>query len=271
MDHEYGHDPAGIKSLDTALSILEALGKATQPLSLSELSHACHEAPSKVHRYLTTFVKRNFAVQSHRHGQYALGRNCIHLGLAAMRQIDLFALVENNLQELARETGCHVFLSIWTSAGPVIVRWTYADNPIGVNTLPGHVMPVTRTAAGRVFAAYLSPAQTSALISRESEMQGESADGVASMQNIIKEVRERRYALVHGETDPRLQTIAVPVMDWRENSLLVVGCTLPLKAEEALRNHVQETLLSFSAQHSINPSMNYFAAPETQSGLPKAS
>ncbi len=255
------HESTGIKSVDTALTILEAMGKSTRPLSLSELSAACNEAPSKVHRYLATFVKHHFAVQTHRHGSYSLGRNCIQMGLVAMRQIDLFGNVEGRMPELARASGFHVFLAIWTAAGPVVVRWAYSENPMTVNTMPGQVVAITRSATGRLFSAFLAPFQTEGLIKRELAEYGEDSAYARDLRSSVLRAKEERYAISRGEIEPHIQSVAVPIMDWRDNSLIVVGCSLPMSASDTEVQAVIALLKQFSMENSINPTMSYFAAP----------
>lgn len=165
---------ATIHSLEVALNVLSKMVEKGRPLALKELSELCSEPPSKIHRYLSTLMSLEFVSQTHRHGAYTLGRGCIRLGLAAMRQVDLFQRIESGLERLAQQTTCHSFMSIWTTAGPIIIRWIFADDAVPVNTMPGQVFSVSRSSAGRIFAAFLPKSQTESLLQRELAALGET-------------------------------------------------------------------------------------------------
>src|SRR5687768_677273 len=80
---------SGIQSLDTALKILRVLATAESGLSLKEFAARCRMQPSKLHRYLHSFVAAGMMAQTHRSGDYDLGKLALEVGLAAIQRIDL--------------------------------------------------------------------------------------------------------------------------------------------------------------------------------------
>ncbi len=249
-----------IQSVDVALHVLQKMADHGKPLTLSELSEISHEPASKLHRYLSTFSLMDFVVQNQKHGTYALGRGCIQLGLAAMRQVDLFSRVDSGLQMLAEDTSCHSFIAIWTMAGPIIVRWVYSQDSTVVNIVPGHMLPVTRSSAGRVFAAFLSHAQTEPFIKRELTPFGEDPDYEKLIRKRIADVLNDRHAISRGEFESHLKSISVPILDWHDSSIVVAGCMMSVDADENRTHAVLSILKKFADERSLRPALNFFAA-----------
>ncbi len=198
-------------------------------------------------------------MQTQKQGTYALGPSCIQLGLAAMRQVDIYARVESGLQNLADDTGCHTYMSIWTAAGPIITRFAFSDDNLAVNTSPGQVLPVTRSSSGRVFAAFLSNSQTEPFLNRELTPFGLGGEYEKTIRAKIENVLQQRYATSSGEYESHLKSISVPIMDWHENSLVVAGCTMSVDADDVRVKKVIKLLLRFAEERSTTPAFKNFA------------
>lgn len=261
IQHE-DHSRYTIQSLDIALNLLQIMAEHGKPMLLSEISEISGEPASKPHRYLSTFSQMGFVVQREKHGAYGLGRSCIQLGLAAMRQVDLFATVDAGLPQLAEQTGCHSYIAIWTMAGPIIVRWLYSDDAVATSTLPGRILPVTRSSTGRVFAAFLSQSQTEPFVTRELAVFKEDRDYEKLVRKKIADVLSERHSISRGEFEAHLMSISVPVFDWHDSSVIVAGCVMSIDADQARVDTVLDILKKFSEQRSLRPSLSFFAAQD---------
>jgi DNA-binding IclR family transcriptional regulator len=185
-----------------------------------------------------------------------------------MHTADLFASVDNGLQKLSKETGCHCYHALWTMVGPIVVRWAYAQDTLAVNTMPGQVLPVTRSAAGRVFAAFMSHSETEPLIKRELALFSNAPEHKKNVRKKIAHVMSERCAISRGEFESQLLAIAVPFFDWHDRSIVVAGCVLPVHADEGRINVALSVLKGFSGDHSLQASQNVFAHPAKAAGEP---
>jgi len=262
IHHDDLHNRYTIQSLDIAISVLQIMAEHGKPMMLSEISEISGEAASKLHRYLSTLSQMGFVVQREKHGAYALGRSCIQLGLAAMRQVDLFANVDTGLVQLSEETGCHAFISIWTMSGPIVVRWVYSPTEVPSNVAPGRLVPVTRSSPGRVFAAFVSAGQVEPFIAREVAPFKEDPGYEILVRKRIADVLNDRYAIARGEFEPHIMSISVPVFDWHDSSIVVAGCMMSVDASEERTQAVLSVLKRFAEQKSLRPSLSFFAAQE---------
>ncbi len=242
-----------IQSLVVALRILDALGKMRGPAALSEIARDARVSPSKLHRYLATLLSHGFVEQSRQTGRYSLGRGSISLGLRAMRHVDLYERVNAGLDDIARRTGCHSFMSIWTAAGPIVVRWSYSDDGIGVNTMPGQLMSVLRSSSGQIFAAFLPEIKTARLIQKEITAIGKDGEYARRLIARVDTVRTQRYSTTVGELEAHLQSIAVPVFDWHNDWLIAVGCTFDVEADNVRLDRTRKVLQDFAANTSAQP------------------
>jgi DNA-binding IclR family transcriptional regulator len=245
-----------IQSLTVALRVFDAIGKFRHGASLSMLAAECKMSPSKLHRYLATLISKQYVLQNERTGHYSLGAGAINLGLTALHQVDLFSRVNDNLESIAEKTGCHTCMSIWTAAGPMLVRWAFSEDTIVVNTTPGQVLSLTRSASGQLFAAFLPASRTNPLLERELTAVGKTSDYGKKLSERIQSVVENKYSRSIGEAEPHLQSIAVPVFDWHDNWLVVVCCVFEIGASQSKIDSTLARLMDFSAQLSIRPEID---------------
>ncbi len=240
---------AGIDSIEIAGEILSQLANFGRPAALDVLSERCHLSPGTAHRYLSSLATLGFVFQHAISGCYSLGRNAIGIGLANQHNVQIDEVVEG-LPELVSKLHHHVFLSTWTKAGPTVVKWERSDDPIVIATHMGDVLPMTSSASGRLFAAFLNPAITKEAIEQQSLAHGDtSAD--EKFQSILKSVRRQRVAISRGEIESEITTIAVPIINGEGNAVAVVGSTISKNAEEDSLLPIRAQLTKFAHDLSI--------------------
>ena len=245
-----------IQSLKVGLRILDSLGEFKQGASLSLLAARCDISQSKLHRYLATFVQNSVVVQNPKTGEYALGVAALKLGLSALKQINLFSRVNDQLESIARITNCHAFMTVWSSAGPILMRWAYSTDSLVTNTIPGQVLSVTRSSAGQLYAAFLPEHVTRELVERELSSFGVTDDVRKNLLERIKKVVENRFARSIGESEPHLQSVSVPIFDWHDSWMVTVGVALPVESDIVLVDAKLGVLKQFAERMSIRPTVH---------------
>lgn len=219
----------GIQSLDAALRLLGTVAEFQEPVTLSELARTCKMPPSKVHRYLSSFLKAGLIAQTGRSGKYLLGPGMLQLGLAALGRHDFVNFAADGLADLCADTGMTALLSVWGNGGATVVRWERAASPTVTSMGLGTTLPLLNSASGRAFLAWAPQAAIKAAC--ETELRrirknptiapdlAPSADGVAE---IVKEIKRRGYSFVEGKFIPGLVAIAAPILDWQNEAQAVV-------------------------------------------------
>jgi DNA-binding IclR family transcriptional regulator len=247
---------AGIQSLDIALRTLRVLVDAGRPLSLKEFSARCRMSPSKLHRYLQSFVSAGMMTQMRRAGDYDLGNFALEVGLAAIQRIDQVNSVADRLPELAIQTGAPVSMSIWSAQGPTIVRWEKGSQPINTAFSVGSLLPLLSSATGNVFLAYLPASVTADLVAAETAM----CDETKSIETIVAEVQHQGYAIMRGRFIPGLTGISAPVLN--AYSQLLGAVTILTRTNQPNEQRLVEQLLTFVRNGSLGKTEHHNHASE---------
>lgn len=156
----------GVQSLEVGLTVLNALLEHNKPIILKDLSQKLDMHPAKVHRYLVSLIRMNYAKQLD-DGQYTLGDQAWRLGLSCIQHTDVLQLVQHLIYELQNKIGCGIQISKWSPQGPLVVQSIESNHPISIVTKVGSIMPLVNSAAGRVFASYLPEAVIKPLMQAE--------------------------------------------------------------------------------------------------------
>lgn len=125
----------GVQSLEVGMSILRAMATGRRSMMLKEIAEAAGMPPSKAHRYLVSLIRSGLVEQDRLTSRYDLGPFALNLGLVALDRIDRIRLGLLAITDLRDETNETVALTVWSDAGPVVVRWERPRRPITVNVV----------------------------------------------------------------------------------------------------------------------------------------
>jgi DNA-binding IclR family transcriptional regulator len=225
----------GVQSIEVGGRLLQALAQAERPQMLRDLAAAAAMPAAKAHRYLVSLARMGLVEQQTETGLYDLGAFALQLGLSALARLDPVAAAGPALIGLSRETGQTVALAVWANQGATIVRWLGADTPVAASLRVGSVMPLTRSATGGAFLAFL-PSQTTAPFVRK-ELSEQARKGIApttqdEVDRWVAQTRRLGYART-SEFIPGISGIAAPVFDHTGSmvlALVALGYAKPFEA-----------------------------------------
>ncbi|WP_083851365.1 IclR family transcriptional regulator [Pusillimonas noertemannii] len=210
-------DRQGVKSVEVAGRVLEALTAQRISVSLKELSQETRLPPSKLHRYLTSLIRTRLVRQDPRTRFYQLGSFAMELGAAAMHSSD--AMIEAvrkqcMVRDAVNET---VSLAIWSSNGPIIVHVEESSRSVLMTVRPGTLLPLCATAAGIVFAAFLPPHMTKALAAAELDSLHDDhtpiVKSIGELNELLARVKRDMYVVNRGHLLPGVMAVASPLFD----------------------------------------------------------
>lgn len=204
----------GVQSVEIGLRILDMLSGLDGPQGLSPLARACGLQRAKAHRYLVSLERAGFVEREPVTGRYLLGRKSLQVGLAALAAVDIVRFGSEALPGLVERIGEAAFLAVWAERGPTILRWEDSGRPVTVNVRVGSTMPLLTSATGRVFAAFLPDAVTSALIADELCRPNARRAGLldrAAVDRLLAETRDSGLGRVAGEMLNGVEALCAPV------------------------------------------------------------
>jgi DNA-binding IclR family transcriptional regulator len=208
----------GIQSVEVGSTLLEVLACARGPLSLRDLSARAKMSPSKAHRYLVSLLRAGLVAQDPVTNRYDVGFLSLKLGLAALNRIDVVKFGTDGARWLNEELDATVLLCVWGNFGPTVVVMHDSSDLMIQNVRVGSVLPLLRSATGRLFLAYMPRKTTMPLVKQEMKgpLAALSSSDIRSLDDIetvIRKVRERRLGTTHGEVVPQQSALAAPVFD----------------------------------------------------------
>jgi DNA-binding IclR family transcriptional regulator len=209
-----------VQSAEVGVGILKALAELAPATSLSKLAEHVGMPASKVHRYLQALVDSGFAEQDPATNHYRLGRAALHVGLAALSQLDVLKISAPALIALRDELNETCFLAVWGNKGPTVV---YVEQSLGAVTLVtqiGSVLPLLSSSTGLVFDTFLSPAETGHL--RAAESATLNAKQLKEIDRHIKEIRSTGVHQIHGLLMAGVNAVSSPVFAMGEKLVGVV-------------------------------------------------
>ena len=232
----------GIQSVEIAYRLLTALQSSPESLPLKEVAMRAGLSASAANNYLVSLVRTGLAASDIKPGFYRLGPATLALGMSAIQQIDGFELVRLEVTSLRNATQRSAAVTAWTDDGPVSLFKQDGEHR-GAFEMRTGLIPLLKTAAGKVFAACLSEPATAQLI--EQELKGEPS-ATDFRADALRELQRKKYSTVLRADMSGYASMAAPVWDWNGEirfAISLVGSRSTLLTERGSA-HVQALLES---------------------------
>lgn len=220
----------GIQSVELGIKMLKVISE-NSPLSITEISNLCDVSKSKAYRYLISFLKTGF-LKRDENLKYSLGNELTLLGIRALGDMDLDKISESYLRQLRDDINETVAIILWGERGPFFLRWEPSQNHVNIGIHQGSQISVTRSAAGKLFAAYLPREKTKLLIEEELNYDRQK---IESFYNEVERVKKVGLAYTQDTLIPAISALCAPVFDRHGEitaSLLTLGFTDKLDISE---------------------------------------
>ena len=231
----------GIQSIEIGSALLKALAESNSALGLRDLSAAAGMPASKAHRYLVSMIRCGLVQQNPTTGQYDLGEVSLRVGLTALNRLDVVRFGTEAAVELNQRTGSTVILTVWGTAGPTVVAMYNSVELLITNLNVGGVLPLTRSASGQIFLAYLPRVAVKART--DAELKGAYAQAANSrvknwkdVEALIAQVREDGLGATYGDMVPDQSALAAPIFDHQGKlaaSLAIIGVSSVIEPRSA--------------------------------------
>jgi DNA-binding IclR family transcriptional regulator len=238
---------AGVKA---TLAVLDLLA-ARSPLSLTEISRELGLAKSTLHRVCAVLVDRGWAVRD-ADGGYDLGVRALRLGSrsSSLPMVIAFRTIAAEFLTRHDET---IALAVLDGDESLFLALEETSQPVRLVTHIGSKTAAFASASGRVVLASRPPAAVAATFGGKLLVTptGRRLNGVAELQAILDEVRERGYAENWEETAESLYAVSVPVVNAERVTLAALTALVPIsRISPERRDAIVADLVSLGAQLS---------------------
>ncbi|MEH6412487.1 IclR family transcriptional regulator [Pseudomonas sp. NPDC089395] len=204
----------GVQSVEMAGLILRTIVEQSRPLSLKEIADLVETPPSQVYTYLVSLtrvglLKRNDYTQAFEPGQLSF-----RLGVSALYRLPKVSEAIPIVNEIGRRLEVNVFVAVWSRHGPIVVHYAEHGTVLSIGFRLGTVLSLTRTATGRLFAAY-QPQELSASVIENQTFTRDSLETFQSeeFKEVLDEIRSAGRSVAQGYPTPSVSTISIPVFN----------------------------------------------------------
>lgn len=223
-----------INSLDRGLRIIEMI-IANGSLGTTEAGEYLDINKSSAYRLLSTLERRGYIKQDSISKKYKIGIKLIEIGEKALSHIDIVHISKPYLHEMAITTGETSHLGILSGYSAVLIAQEIGKEMINVNTRVGMNEPACISAIGRAIISYLPEKEQKDLINELIEKNEKTNMDITRLNIIIRETKERGYAIDDEELFSGIRCIAAPIFDHRQYPIASIGISGP-SSRMTLRN-----------------------------------
>jgi DNA-binding IclR family transcriptional regulator len=208
-------DRAMVQSVAVAAKVLKTLAAEGGALPLKKLSLAAGMPRAKVHRYLASLRSAGLVTQDPESGEYRIGPGAVTIGLVGLGRMSPVRQLVEALPRLRDRINETVTAAIWGETGPTVIAMEESDRVVTMNVRIGTVLPLSTTAIGRLFLAFLPQAVTHRFLVAERRGTSGKLPSDRQLAQLLASIRSEQISVSFGALMPGVDAMAVPVFDYR--------------------------------------------------------
>lgn len=232
-----------VGGLEKGLQVIEAFDQDRPRLTIAEVALRTGLTRAAARRYLITLAHLGFVSQDRR--LFALTPKVLRLAQSYMHSARLPRMVQPELHKLAYAMKEASSAGTLDGDDVICIAATSAGRVISATLQPGTRVPAYCTSNGRVLLAALPQEQVDAWIGRQA-LRALTPRTVTLPERLrieIAHVRAQGYACVDQELELGLRTIAVPLMNYRGDTVAALNISV----------HAQRMTMDQIVEHCLPP------------------
>lgn len=260
MKNESSSAPASEKTtiqvIERLTSLLDALSRYQDPVSLKELAIVTGLHPSTAHRILNDLVTTRFVDRADT-GSYRLGMRLLELGNIVKSRLNVREAALEFMRALHRKTNQTINLSVRQGDEIVYIDRAFSERSgMQVVRAIGGRAPLHLTSTGKLFLSLDEPKVIRAYTTRTG-LAGHNKNSITDLAKLEKELAEVRangYARDNEELELGVRCMAAGIRD--DSGKMIAGLSISAPADR-----LQEEWLSdlISTAEQISATLGYVA------------
>ena len=200
-----------VQSLARGLAVIRAFDAANPELTLSDVARRADLPRAAARRFLRTLETLGYVRSDGR--SFSLTPRVLELGFSYLSSLSLPEIVQPHLERLSHEVGESVSAAVLDATDIVYVARVPTRRIMSVRITIGTRFPAYATSMGRVLLAGMPPAEADALLeaSARAHLTDRTLTEVAALRDELDRVRAQGWALIDGELEPGLRSVAAPL------------------------------------------------------------
>ncbi len=245
-----------IRATGTSFRIIEAL-RDLEAAGTTDVADHLDIPKSTAHNHLLTLVEQGYVVRDE--DTFELSLRFLELGEYVRTENELYQIARPIIDELAEETGEVANLVVPEEGQGVYLYKAMGNRAVHHDTRPGKRIDLHCTALGKSILSALPRADVEAIID-EHGLEAKTSETITDPEALFEElesIRERGFAINHGERNERVRCVAAPVViDGRPLGAISVSGPRTRMQGDRLESEVPERVLEASNVIEINVEHN---------------
>ncbi|WP_194396835.1 IclR family transcriptional regulator domain-containing protein [Microbacterium atlanticum] len=218
-----------VQSLARGLAVIRAFDAEHPELTLSEVARRAGITRAAAGRFLRTLEHLGYVRGSAASGAvgrgFALTPRVLELGFSYLSALSIPEVVQPHLERLSREVDESVSAAVLDGADIVYIARVPTRRIMSVRITIGTRFPAFATSMGRVLLAGMTDAARDAVLEASAlpSFTERTLTRADALRAELDRVRAQGWALVDGELEPGLRSVAVPLHDRRGDVVAAVN------------------------------------------------
>lgn len=230
-----------IQSVERALTLIQILAAAREPLMLSDLAAQARINVSTCHHIVATLVGRGFVLHAGRNRGYMLSSKLRELTELGTRELDLSEFVRPSLIALAEQLAEGAQMAVLRDNALMTQLRVGSSSCVAEPDELRKMTALHATATGKAILAWLPETEMARVISANG-LTGYTANTITTLSGLIEELRHVRrsgFAIDNEELDKGVVCVGAALRDEKGAVIASISATFAAhKNSDAYRNHV---------------------------------
>lgn len=224
------------RSVIRAFSILDAFRCLGGQGTAREIARCAGIDQATAHRFIAT-LEQVGAITRDRRGKFSLGMTLLDLGDLVPSTSIICNACESSLASFAERCGETLHVGVFEAGMVTYLYKARSIAPSTERTQIGSQLEAYGTGLGKVLLAHLPESDISDYLSGESfvALTENTITAPERLRNELTVVRERAYAVDHGETYHGVHCVAVPIRSATGKVIAALSCTGPAERMPSAR------------------------------------
>lgn len=213
-----------------SVTVINLLANHKGRLSQTEIAQATGFNKSSTHRILSILMGQELVDYDERDRTYSTGPLLISWARAAWEKMDLSLVKDQDLRDLATETGMNVALGVRIEHTVTFIR-TNIPHPYRLAVKEGGQSELHNTAVGKVFLAHMTKEERDAYF-KVAELEKFTETTLTNRRDIeavLEDIRSKGFAVSDREEFYQVVGIAAPIFDHDGRILAAISLWIPLR------------------------------------------
>jgi len=229
IEQAVASEEPGLASVDLVLSLIEFLAGAKRAHAMTDIAREMGISKARAHRHLRALMQHGYVLQDRTTERYEIGTKLLALGEAVRDRFDVLAATRTEIGRLRDETGHTVTVSTLIENAVVVLELLRGKTVVEFGVRPGSTLDFHASAHGLVALAFGPPHLAEQVLARPlKSWTPVTLTDRSKLKKLIDKVRNQRWATAADQFLVGVNTLAVPIFDYRNawrGTIAIVGPT----------------------------------------------